>query len=733
MSRAASHIQPDANAELHESQQSRSSAATVHPRTLWRMKRILLTLVLLSLNRTAMAQVERTSDKDQDFAGLDIQVSAGWDGYVDLNAPVPVSFLLSNHSTQTIEGELILTEPHQKKTVRLGEVFIGPNSVKRFSSIQALSGWDEFIVRYEGHDQIFWRRTVSLTTGKEFSEDINYLLFVDDGGRVLQMPTGQASMAAVTARYSPDNGQGRPVQAVAVRSWQVPQHPGPLTVAQAMVMAESANVTMLNEAQWAAVARWICLGGTLMLHDKDDTVLAHLKSISPLVIQPAVPLRGMMIHRCGSGSIRTYSAPLFAASDQSSIQGIVETAARLPRHNAMTLLESLDFSTWNDRNSQKTRMLVLIVFACYALLSGLGSFLLFRCHRRTLATYVAAVVAIACIAAAGLGSVLKNSPGDLRWTSVTQAGAGGVMQLGRIAVQSAGGRNTKAGVLGRHADLQLIRDSDAFMYRHYYNPYAHEPRLPGYPAFTWQKSLLEDTPDAFQVGVPITPWGSRRLIATAFDPSLQGLKCEISYTPTVNPANSGNPGAMSGRFGVALHNQLGIDINDCRLIICRTGVNLDQSGGTEGFDPRIGGTRILETGEPGSLYRIESVCPLGMLPKDQSLDVGVDQFDQEQNNRYVNQGGINVWVTWQMIPRVPYPGGTSLWIAAQLSGSPILQIDEPHTDFEPIHDFHWFLQEIPEEDLPQSWLEFHEQQIRAQQQSARHNSAEPPAPNSNGN
>jgi hypothetical protein len=733
MSRAAFCVESHWDVGSLESQQLRSSAVTVCPRTLRKIGLTLLCLVLFASNGTATAQVERTSDKDQDFAGLDIQVSAGWDAYVDLNAPVPVSFLLTNHSTQTIEGELILTEPHQKKTVRLGEVFIGPNSVKRFSSIQALSGWDEFIVRYEGNDQTFWRRTVSLTTGKDFSEDLSYLLFVDDGGRMLQMPTGQASMAAVTARYTPENGQGRPVQAVAVRSWQVPQHPGPLTVAQAMLIAESADVGMLNEAQWQAVARWICLGGTLMLHDKDETVLAHLKSISPLVIQPAVPLRGMMVHRCGSGSIRTYSAPLFAASDQSSVQSIVETAARLPRHNAMTLLESLDFNTWNERNSQKTRMLVLIVFACYALLSGLGSILLFRCHRKTLATYVSAVVAVACIAAVGLGSVLKNSPGDLRWTSVTQAGAGGVMQLGRIAVQSSGGRNTKAGILGRHADLQLVRDSDAFMYRHYYNSYSHEPQLPGYPAFTWQGSLLEDTADAFQVGVPITPWGSRRLIATAFDPRLEGLKCQISYSPTVEPANSGNPGAMSGRFDVRLQNRLGIDINDCRLIICRSGVKQNQSSDLETYERRIGGMQFQEDGEPGSLFRIENVCPLGMLPNNQALEVGVQDFEQEQNNQYPNQWGNNVWVTWQMIPRVPYPGGTSLWIAAQLSGSPVLQIDEARTDFEPIHDFHWFLQEIPEEDLPPSWLEFHDQQIRAQLQIAQQKSADSSVPNSTGN
>ena len=52
----------------------------------------------------------RDADKPKpDFPGLDIQVEAGWDGRVEVNAPVPISFLLSNQSEQVLEGQLILT------------------------------------------------------------------------------------------------------------------------------------------------------------------------------------------------------------------------------------------------------------------------------------------------------------------------------------------------------------------------------------------------------------------------------------------------------------------------------------------------------------------------------------------------------------------------------------------------------------------------------------------------
>ncbi len=96
----------------------------------------------------AHGQGRDTDQPKPDFPGLDIQVDVGWDGRIEMNAPVPISFLLSNQSEQVLEGQLILLDPFKKKEINLGDVFIGPGSVRRFSAVQALTGWNDCIAIY---------------------------------------------------------------------------------------------------------------------------------------------------------------------------------------------------------------------------------------------------------------------------------------------------------------------------------------------------------------------------------------------------------------------------------------------------------------------------------------------------------------------------------------------------------------------------------------------------------
>ena len=93
-----------------------------------------------------------------DFPGLDIQAVPWWDGHVDLSAPVPFSFLMSNFSQDTIEGELTLTNPESGQILKLGEIFIGQNSVRRFSTIQAVPDWDKCLATFRKEVRVVWQR-----------------------------------------------------------------------------------------------------------------------------------------------------------------------------------------------------------------------------------------------------------------------------------------------------------------------------------------------------------------------------------------------------------------------------------------------------------------------------------------------------------------------------------------------------------------------------------------------
>ena len=61
----------------------------------------------------------------------------------------------------------------------------------------------------------------------------------------------------------------------------------------------------------------------------------------------------------------------------------------------------------------------------------------FRKSRRRVATYIGVVVLVTCVLSGLLGAMLRVSHGDLMWATVTQAGTGGVVQVGNIDVQSA--------------------------------------------------------------------------------------------------------------------------------------------------------------------------------------------------------------------------------------------------------------------------------------------------------
>ena len=143
-----------------------------------------------AMGQTAINDEERQPD----FPGLDIQAVVGWDGRVETDAPVPVSFLISNQSNEVLEGQLILSEPETEREINLGDVFVGPGSVRRFSSVLSLSDWNDCVATYTDGSREFWTRRLPLMTGKDFSEDVNYLLFVDDGGRALQLPAVGVSM-----------------------------------------------------------------------------------------------------------------------------------------------------------------------------------------------------------------------------------------------------------------------------------------------------------------------------------------------------------------------------------------------------------------------------------------------------------------------------------------------------------------------------------------------------------
>ena len=688
----------------------------------------LLILILVNVSAQTSAKAQSAANDEQrqpDFPGLDIQAVVGWDGRVEVDAPVPVSFLISNQSNEVLEGRLILSEPETEREINLGDVFVGPGSVRRFSSVLSLSDWNDCVATYTDGSRDFWTRRLPLMTGKDFSEDVNYLLFVDDGGRALQLPVAETSAApgsqqsatsapepAVAAedRFRPRFGFGRSVQPVSVKSWQIPQHPGPLTIAQAMLFSETAKVDMLNDPQWDAIGRWVCLGGTVFVHDSSKEVLERLRKAAPLRSLPAVLQNEHQVYRCGIGSIREYSGGLFSTDDSQAIQKLLDASSQLSRYSVLSIPDQLPEAYVGTSNANFTRMMVLAVFSIYLLFSGVVALLMFRSNRRRVMTYTVSVVTIACLAAALLGSYLRNSRGDLHWQSVLVGSPGGAVQVAQIQVQSAGGRNTQVAVRGKNTDLQLLRKKSTDRSNYYsrfavYNPGQAEGAV-GYAPFSVQPNLLKEELDAFRIGVPITPWGVRQSIATAYESELQGVQVELRFRPegtlTFDANSRGGESwtyVIPGQWTVSVTNQLPFDLTECHLLVTTSVAHIPSGGGTASgleFSPGRGEIMLGEVAATATTSSASS-----------NLTVGVTT----NRHWYNDQKKIE--------PEPSFPGASDVWFVARINQSPLLKIDDEYSDFEQFDGVHYYMQKLTPDEIPQEWRDTWQQCFKQQMSVAQ--------------
>jgi len=106
--------------------------------------RLIIVSCLMTLSSAAVGQLANSQDI-VNTPGLKIDASVGWDSTVSQEAPLAVSFLIENQSTNTIEAELRLDDPDTGYTATLGDIFAGPVSTRRFSSVQDLSDWSRCV------------------------------------------------------------------------------------------------------------------------------------------------------------------------------------------------------------------------------------------------------------------------------------------------------------------------------------------------------------------------------------------------------------------------------------------------------------------------------------------------------------------------------------------------------------------------------------------------------------
>lgn len=685
---------------------ARCARASIRPRPRRPAARPTLLVGLLA-HVLAASLAAQTDDvrADVDTPGLVIEATAGWDGIVDRSTPIPLSFLVRNDSGQILEGRLRITDPMNGYDVLLEEIVVSPGTSRRVTSIQAMTGWYECYAALSNGPDVLWRRELPLAAGQIFNANVNYALFLDDGGRRLQLPGLDPSTAAGMASELSVAGElGRPVQCLSVKTWQAPNHPGPLVAAQAVIFPEGASRDSLNQVQWRAVAEWMCQGGVVFAHRESTDLIERLTRAAPLVADPDVPSGPFVVRRVGLGAVYEYAQPLLPSEGEEVRGQISEIIARLPRAHVDAFLDATNWYYQRGGRADLNRLVVIAFFAGYTFLTGFVALLLFRLSQRRIAIYTLVVIVGASALSGLLGGYLRFSRGDLHWLTVTQAGAGGAVQVGRIEVQSAGGRNTRVAVRGMQADLQFIHEAQGYG-RNYYGWYGWMPPRTNCPPFTWQPNGLAAQQDAYQARVTMTPWGRRRLHATAYRPDFSPLDFRLQFRPRDaaggTQADGTSPEMPQGEFSLTLVNRLPMDLTSCWLVIGASRF-MPTDSNTPPATPLPRGWVQLQTPSNEGLidvYQRHQVSALSAGGTHQESFNASFQIMQNAWELSIPLPGASL-----SPPRIDRLGTASAWVIAILEDSPMLTIDEAHSEFIPRQHLHLYIQEIRPEDMADARL-----------------------------
>ena len=652
-----------------------------------------LVALLMVVSWTSVHAQTESVRQDRNFGGLDVEFSAGWDNTVDRSRPVVVSFLIGNYTKDSIDGKLYLFDPDRGHRVEVGDVFLSSGASRQLSTIRDLSDWNECFAELQQNDIVIWRRELALNTGQAFLPYENAALVVNDSTRVLHFPQQDVDAVPSDGDTFVTAAGGRKVNFLTAKTWQIPLHSGGINVVQGMVFPEGASDRDLNDGQWQAVAEWMCLGGAVFLHHESDSILQKLSAVAPLGSEPEFQSDKFTVQRFGLGSVRIFHNTLFSDQGRDTCRAITAVVSVMSSHHVKVVPGTCLRSYEETSQADSGRMMILGFLGLYALFSGGITLLMFRKSRHYIRRYITVVVAVACTASAVLGGVLSMSKGDLRWVTVTQAAAGGAVQVANIDLQSAGGQDTQVVVHGRHADLQSVGKPPPHYY--WYN------QRQSLPAFTWQPNTAVEKEHSCRVRFPMTPWGNKRLSAQAFNPELRRLDVDLRFEPQPETTV---PGMIAGRFSLQIVNHMPFDVLNCQLLLGvsrlakpagepsptrpEPAVQFQQVSQTESNDNSDG------VAKSEDLYQVRT---LQLLPAGQTYEVSFDAGFYPISNIWEL---TSQWAhrTGQMA-RLPCSGIQRAWIIGTIAESSELRIDEQATNFVPREETHLFIQEILAEEM----------------------------------
>ena len=608
--------------------------------------------------------------------GLDVEFQAGFGDLVDRRTATSVSFLMRNNSGQQITGFMRLVNPDTEARIELREIALSPQAGLRVSTIQDLSDWTEcFAELTNPQGEIIWRQAVGLTAGQGVDTNMHYCLLIHDSARAINFPSLEVP-ANLNATYQAAAAEaGRHVAMLQTRTWQIPDHPAPMRIAVAALIPKGTAADDIKAMD--SLAEWVCEGGHLYFRTDADKIRNEIIKRLPLTPEPEFQDGAFSVQRVGRGQLIRYEGTIVDSADSPLHREILTRISRTPLNRAASLPRKIREDEIENGSAELNRIYLLSFIGLYGLFGGLFMLMLFRLKRRKVMIYAVTVVLVATISAGVLGSMLRLSRGDLRWRSITWGGAGGMTQMAHIDLLSSGARSTQLTVSGVRPDVQVIGPDNSRDY--YYYGYEPESDLP--QPFELQLNRLKEN-DQFQIGVPLTPWGTNQAVATDFIPMNQTVNFQVRLQPDLSTVE------------VRVDNQLPFLLSNARILIGTTtapGVSTNNSDERGYFN----GQQFTAAADGAEERYFE--LPLQPIASKTQIDTsaGLTWESPTSENYHRMQVGIRNFVP----PRVSRTGEVTAWLIASINESPGLRIVPEGSDFYELQESHIYIQEIRPEDI----------------------------------
>ena len=688
-------------------------------------RRLLITFAVAMLARVCTGQ-QTTRElpvhlRPVSTPGLAVSVTVGIDDLRSDRMPTPILAVFDNQSELVIDGvweiEQVDSADHESALVFFEPIQLAPPSTKvRRVCVTLANG--RVAARLRHGRKVLWQ--AMLGAGTEQVPDEMHVLGVDPRGRrpglsrLGRAPTNalQQVWTGVGCPMPPDASKTT-VRANAVRPFQLPENAPPLHQFQAIAISEDCGENDFTVHQFQALGDYLLRGGQLVLPAEGAELGARIverlpsqvrKGLGPDWFGADAEGQAVQMRRVGAGRMLVLArghVSMFGvlSSGKAARAEVVRLLAAHPRPSfPRHVTQGFTYNQQLSPNSVNAMLFVLAVFGVYALLTGPAVVLLRRARHRVVAVYVLSTVGLFCVVALSVGGIIRLRRGNQEWMTVTLLTPDGGLQEGLLTLASAGGDRYACTVTGRHlraAPLHVTPLDDDITYWSYTHMNGiWKPIIGGFHLTTPAVGPSEEIQE-IALNVPITPWGQRTVLASAFWPQGRAIPISVDLD-------------SEDQLVFTVTNTLPVSLRSVRILVGRWvgDVKMTNWPSAANFSMDVYWQYTLPTlargASSGTKIPFASVTPTGgTWSSARSADLNWDKYPEHWQSvlwKHAMVGGPRIGGTSFIPPSVRSRDRLSAVLIGYVANSPSLATGD--SDFDPLVGRHVIIQEIPSELLP---------------------------------